>query len=194
MSVGREAAVRLASYLDTVVQCLVYHGWTCGWGKGRSEAPSKTEAPSPGSTTMSLSAPDGTVADASGGISSLAAYSTAVSELHPQTDAAVRRTLALSAAGPEARQALNSVWDREMCETEPKRWGLDSVASSINSAATDPNALLAMLRSQWREGARLMERSDGAWTACHSHLIPLELQLVGPCFLDLVTNHIPFLI
>ena len=173
-SVGREGAVAIAAALDAVVQSVVYHGLTCGWGRSGTASTAKAAS-----------------AESSGGIRSLAAYATAVSELHPKTEEAAKRVVLAAAPDAETLRALERVWDGVLCEGHQvlnpevghgsgsgsgSGWGLSSVAEAVRSAGRDPNPLLAVLRAQWREGARLMEGSRGAWAACRSSLRPPQVR------------------
>ena len=208
--VGSEAAVALAVALDTVVQCIYYHGQTCGWGA----APGGVAAASRGSGQGGTAAAGGGVAvaprdsgqggtattvaaavAAAGGVASLAAYSAAVTELHPGTSAAARAVMSIAAPTPADRLTLARIWDCDLDSSspsagasepseEPRPQGatngggttvpLASAAAAVARASADPNPLLSILRSQWREGARLMgERAAGAaWAACRAKMLP----------------------
>ena len=182
--VSLEAALSLAVALDTVVQYIYYHGQTCGWGA----------TPAGGVPAASRGSGQGGTA-AAGGVASLAAYSAAVTELHPGTAAAVRAIVSTAAPTPADTLALARIWDCDLDSSspsagasepseEPRPQGatngggttvpLASAAAAVARASADPNPLLSILRSQWREGARLMgERAAGAaWAACRAKMLP----------------------
>ena len=192
--VGSEEAVALAAALDTVVQCVFYHGQTCGWGATPAGVPVAQRGSSgQGGAAATVASQGG--ASAAGGIASLAAYSAAVTELHPGTAAAARAVVSTAAPTPADRLTLARIWDCDLDSSspsagasepseEPRPQGatngggttvpLASAAAAVARASADPNPLLSILRSQWREGARLMgERAAGAaWMACRSKMLP----------------------
>ena len=206
--VGSEEAVALAAALDTVVQCVFYHGQTCGWGATPAGVPVAQRGSSgQGGAAATVASQGG--ASAAGGIASLAAYSAAVTELHPGTAAAARAVVSTAAPTPADRLTLARIWDCDLDSSapvtaapgpsaEPSPMGTTggddgttvppasgssstdvpllaaAAAAAVASASADPNPLLSILRSQWREGARLMgERAAGAaWMACRSKMLP----------------------